>query len=165
MLFCIKIDFTILPVSAKETGKTILNRNRNHNVENLEVDFLITKEKTAVPVYKAIMNDIKFKIASGEWSLGERLPSYRELAYTFEVNPRAVIVALEELEKQGLLVYNEGNYFTVTKKNKSLSDIKDGLAREELKRFMDAMAAINYPDKKIQEMIIQESSLFDLEEE
>lgn len=55
------------------------------------------------PKYKIIMNYIREKIGSGEWSIGTTIPSQRELAKQFEVNRSTVITALEELISEGLL--------------------------------------------------------------
>lgn len=53
--------------------------------------------------YRFIIEFIRGRIASGEWPIGSRLPSQRELAKQFSVNRSTVITALEELTAEGLI--------------------------------------------------------------
>jgi GntR family transcriptional regulator of abcA and norABC len=53
--------------------------------------------------YKQIIDYIKEHIATGEWPIGSKLPSQRELAKMFAVNRSTVITALEELIADGLI--------------------------------------------------------------
>ncbi len=55
------------------------------------------------PLYKQIVIYIKERISLGEWSVGTKLPTQRELAKVFEVNRSTVIEALEELKSEGLI--------------------------------------------------------------
>lgn len=58
--------------------------------------------------YKQIIDFIKTKIAAGEWPIGSKLPSQRELAKIFAVNRSTVITALEELMADGLITAKMG---------------------------------------------------------
>lgn len=51
-----------------------------------------------VPVYKQLMNQMKFKILSGAYGGGEKLPSIRSIAKDAGINPGTVQKALLELE-------------------------------------------------------------------
>lgn len=53
--------------------------------------------------YKQIIDYVKEHIANGEWPIGSKLPSQRELAKQFDVNRSTVITALEELIADGLI--------------------------------------------------------------
>ena len=57
-----------------------------------------------IPIYVQIMNSVKEAIAAGELRPSDRVPSVRELARDFEVNPNTMQRALNELEREGLLV-------------------------------------------------------------
>lgn len=61
---------------------------------------------TNVTLYKQIVDYIKDKIYFGEWTVGTRLPSQRELAKLFNVNRSTIVEALDELKAEGLI---EGN--------------------------------------------------------
>lgn len=61
------------------------------------------------PTYRAtIVADITAKINSGEWPPDHRLPSQRELAATYGCSVQPVIMALEDLERDGLLEPRQG---------------------------------------------------------
>ncbi len=66
------------------------------------------------PIYRQIVEAIKFRIASGELSEGTKLPSIRELAGQLEVNMRTVSKAYQELEQAGLVVLQQGRGVFVT---------------------------------------------------
>jgi len=56
-----------------------------------------------LPLYRQIVNYIKEKISRGEWIVGTKLPSQREMAEIFEVNRSTVIEAIDELKSYGLI--------------------------------------------------------------
>lgn len=56
-----------------------------------------------VPVYKQIIDYISKKISTGDWTVGSRLPSQRQLAKQFEVNRSTIVTAMEELSSYGIL--------------------------------------------------------------
>lgn len=62
------------------------------------------KAQKRVPLYLQIYEDLKGKIASGEYLEGEYLPSERELHEGYHVERATVRRALELLVKDGLLV-------------------------------------------------------------
>lgn len=66
------------------------------------------------PKYVTIVHYIKEKIAKGEWAIGSRIPSQRDLATQFEVNRSTVITALEELMADGLIEGKAGKGTMVT---------------------------------------------------
>ena len=43
-----------------------------------------------MPIYIQIMQKVRDAIASGEWTPGQKIPSVRELAALFEVNPNTM---------------------------------------------------------------------------
>lgn len=56
-----------------------------------------------IPIYIQVIEDIKIKIANGEYSINTRVEPVRELAIKYGVNPNTVQRALQELEKEELL--------------------------------------------------------------
>ena len=66
------------------------------------------------PIYRQIVEAVKFRIASGELVEGTKLPSIRELAGQLQVNMRTVGKAYQELEGAGLVVMQHGRGVFVT---------------------------------------------------
>ena len=59
-------------------------------------------------IYRQIVEQIKYKIASGELKPNEQLPSIRDLAKQLKINPRTVVKIYEELQGGGLVVRRQG---------------------------------------------------------
>ncbi|SME47152.1 HTH-type transcriptional regulator GmuR [Bacillus cereus] len=62
---------------------------------------MTTSKKT--PKYRQIVDYMKEKIENGEWPIGSKTPSQRQLAKLFQVNRSTVITALDELMADGLI--------------------------------------------------------------
>ena len=60
------------------------------------------------PIYRQIVEAIKYKIASGQLGMDRRLPSIRALAEALKINPRTVVKAYEELQHAGLVIMRHG---------------------------------------------------------
>jgi GntR family transcriptional regulator len=60
------------------------------------------------PIYRQIVEQIKYRIACGDLAGGDVLPSIRGLAEQLKINPRTVVKAYEELNHAGLVVLRQG---------------------------------------------------------
>lgn len=56
-----------------------------------------------LPIYQQIVDQIQFRIFSGQLSAGDELPTIRGLAEVLTVNPNTVARAYRELEGEGLI--------------------------------------------------------------
>jgi len=70
--------------------------------------YLYLDHHSGEPIYRQIVEAIKYKVASGQVALDERLPSIRTLAEELKINPRTVVKAYEELQHAGLVVMRHG---------------------------------------------------------
>jgi GntR family transcriptional regulator len=68
----------------------------------------IVLSQTGGPLYQQIVNQIKQKIAVGEWGTGEEIPSIRQLAADLRVSVITVKRAYLEMEHAGLIVTQHG---------------------------------------------------------
>ncbi len=76
-------------------------------------------QQSKIPIFKQLIESIKLKIASGELSKGEQLPSVRELAVSLSLNPNTVMKSYKELEMEGFVKTKMGKGVFV---NEDLSD-------------------------------------------
>jgi GntR family transcriptional regulator len=60
------------------------------------------------PMYLQIMEQIKQRIAVGDWTEGQAIPSIRQLAIDLEVSVITVKRAYLELEREGVIVTKHG---------------------------------------------------------
>jgi GntR family transcriptional regulator len=63
---------------------------------------------SGVPIYRQIIDQIKFGISSGQLKLGEQLPTVRALAVELKVNLNTVAKAYKELEIKNILETQQG---------------------------------------------------------
>lgn len=70
----------------------------------------------SLPVYIQIHDQIKEGIEKGEWQIGDRLPSERELAVTFGVSRMTLRQAIQTLADEGILERKIGSGTYVARK-------------------------------------------------
>ncbi len=56
-----------------------------------------------LPIYQQIVDQIQYRIMSGQLNVGDELPTIRGLAEELRVNPNTVARAYRELENDGLV--------------------------------------------------------------
>ena len=99
-------------------------------------------QKSGVPLYRQIIESVKFAIARGELGPGDRLPTVRRLAVDLEVNPNTVIRAYREMEIQGVLDTQQGSGTFVTGQSPEVDSLErqrmlDQILTELLARASD----------------------------
>jgi GntR family transcriptional regulator len=60
------------------------------------------------PIYLQIMDQIKQRVAIGDWAEGQPIPSIRQLAVDLQVSVITVKRAYLELEREGVIVTQQG---------------------------------------------------------
>ncbi len=76
--------------------------------------YLHLDHQSGEPIYRQIVEQIKFKVACGQLAPLDRLPSIRDLAGRLKINPRTVVKAYEELQSGGLVVRRQGQGVFIT---------------------------------------------------
>lgn len=72
---------------------------------------------SGIPIYKQLMDQTRWMIASGQLQPGDSLPSVRELALEHAVNVMTISKAYSLLEAEGMLVRQRGKPMTVADQN------------------------------------------------
>ena len=65
--------------------------------------------KSGVPFYRQIVEQVKFGVARGSLQPGDQLPTVRQLAVDLSINPNTVIRAYRELEIEGVIDTHQGS--------------------------------------------------------
>jgi len=73
----------------------------------------ILEPSSGTPIYRQLMDQVRRLIASGQLVPGSELPSVRELAEEYTVNPTTISKAYGLLELEGLLQRNRGKPMTI----------------------------------------------------
>ena len=100
-------------------------------------------------VYLQLIDIIKQKIMSGEYQPGQRLPSVRELATDAAVNPNTMQRALNELEREGLLVSERTAGRFVTTDRNLIAQLKKEAAEEAADAFRREMLALGFSEEEM----------------
>ncbi len=90
----------------------------------MDISFQID-QKSGIPIYIQIMDQIKHLIATGALQPGQQLPTIRELAVNLTINLHTVAHAYAELEREGFLTIQRGRG----------TFISDGHHEDELERL------------------------------
>lgn len=107
----------------------------------------------SVPIYLQIVSEIKKQIISGKLVPGERIPSVRELALTYKVNPNTMQKALIELEENGLIKTERTNGKFVTEDEKIINKIKNDYADNLTQNYLSEMVSLGITKQEIKERI------------
>lgn len=95
------------------------------------------------PIYMQIITYFKEQIASGEYSPGSEVPSRRELAEQFKINPNTAQRAYKEMEEQSL-IYTEGNSPSKITEDKILiKDLRMALVDDALVELLSIAKQLN----------------------
>ena len=68
---------------------------------------------SGVPIYLQLIQQVRRMVASGQLTPGAELPSVREVATQYTVNPTTISKAYSLLENEGLLQRNRGKPMTI----------------------------------------------------
>jgi len=69
---------------------------------------LVISQADARPMYVQILEQIRQKVALGDWPPGQEIPSIRQLAVELQVSVITVKRAYLELEREGVIVTQQG---------------------------------------------------------
>jgi GntR family transcriptional regulator len=99
---------------------------------------LVISRSDGRPMYLQIMEQIKQKVAVGDWPRGEEIPSIRQLAVSLRVSVITVKRAYLELEREGVIVTQHGKGSTVAVD----SSLSPRLWDEELAQLLDQIVRL-----------------------
>ncbi len=108
---------------------------------------------SSTPLYLQIMEQIKFRIAVGDYKAGDKLASVRELAADAEVNPNTMQKALSELEREGLLYTHRTSGRFVTDNAETITALRRSLANEQLDVFLKKMYNLGYSAEEVMKLL------------
>jgi GntR family transcriptional regulator len=92
----------------------------------------------ARPMYLQIMEQIRARIAAGDWPPGKELPSIRALAAGLKISVITIKRAYLDLESEGVIVTRHGKGSFVAEVNGLAGELKEA----ELDQHLEAAVAI-----------------------
>lgn len=116
----------------------------------LSLDF-----RSGIPIYLQIMEQIRQKVASGELSQGDQLPTVRQLATDLRVNFNTVARAYRLLDQAGLIStqHGRGTYIWEAPSSETLDQLRqqslDGLTR----RYVNEAARLGVEPEAVSNLV------------
>jgi GntR family transcriptional regulator len=96
---------------------------------------------SGVPVYRQLMEQIKYHVAARTLKAGDQLPTIRDLAQRLSVNPTTVVKAYGELEHEGIIEMRHGKGAFVAQVSAKLSEKELRNALRQVARQLAVEAA------------------------
>ena len=95
-----------------------------------------------IPIYIQLLEYLKIYLISGVFKSGDKLPSVREFANIFKVNPNTMQKALTELEEEKLIYTERTNGKFVTDDEELIKKLKDEYAIALANSYFQGMKRI-----------------------
>ncbi|MFT5126138.1 MAG: GntR family transcriptional regulator [Kiritimatiellia bacterium] len=64
--------------------------------------------QSGIPIYRQVIDQLKYYISSGSLQTGDKLPSIRALSQYLSVNPTTIVKAYSELQHEGVIEMRQG---------------------------------------------------------
>ncbi len=105
------------------------------------------------PIFLQLVDIIKSDIISGKFKTNEKLPSVREFALMYSVNPNTIQKALQILEDEKLITTDRTNGKYVSKNSKQIENNKLKTINNEIDAFFEKMKNFGLEINEIKELI------------
>lgn len=91
-------------------------------------------------MYLQLMEQIRNKVALGDWAPGSEIPSIRQLAVQLCVSVITVKRAYQELEREGVIVTHQGRGSSVS----AAPNLSTQLCEDDLRRHLEEAARLAF---------------------
>ncbi|MDZ4852794.1 MAG: GntR family transcriptional regulator [Pirellulaceae bacterium] len=117
-------------------------------------------------IYRQIADQIRRAVVTGELSVGEAIPSVRQLAKELVINPNTVAKAYGELTRDGVLegqpgrgyiVANRKNIYTKTERLRRLDQVLDSLVSEAITLGFSGDELLERLSKRLEKLLPDQS--------
>ena len=116
-----------------------------------------------VPIYRQIVNQVKYLVASGLLQPGEELPPIRTLALQLKVTPNTIVKAYGELEIAGVIQKRQGSGTFVSEGRPQQVALRE--RRRVIEQRIDALLAeahqLNFTADEILRMVRERKAAMD----
>ena len=96
------------------------------------------------PFYQQIKDNVRQLVVSGALKKDEKLPSVRELAVSYTINPNTVSRVYKELETEGVCFTRRGMGTFVTEDSEKVKNMKEEMAGTLIHEFLEGMQQLGF---------------------
>lgn len=108
-----------------------------------------------IPIYLQVIDAIKRDIVNGILPMGEKLPSGRDLALTYKINPNTASRIYREMEAEGICYTKRGLGTFVTEDKDMVNKLKESMAKEFLDSFIHGMKSLGYTKEELSRLVVE----------
>ena len=108
------------------------------------------------PVYQQIKSHFRSAVLTGQYPMGSRVPSVRELAAAINANPNTVQRAYTDLEAEQVLVGNGTMGRFVTEDTAVIDALRQSAIREAIQLTTTMFRAVGLTPKEAAALLMQE---------
>ena len=108
---------------------------------------------TNLPIYLQIMTEIKRLIITGTYKKKQKIPSVRELAIDYGVNPNTVQRALSELEREGLVASERTSGRFICDDIERIQKLRVTMMKEKTDQFLREIHEYGFDEEELMETI------------
>lgn len=105
--------------------------------------------KSNIPIYLQIIDEIKKNIITGALPLGSKLPSSRELALQYQINPNTAARVYNEMESIGLSYTRRGIGTFVTEDSGIIEKLKEEQVNQILSVLDEQLTGLGFTPNEI----------------
>jgi GntR family transcriptional regulator len=105
------------------------------------------------PMYLQIMEQVKQRIAVGDWKEGQAIPSIRQLAVNLQVSVITVKRAYLELEREGVIVTQQGKGSQVAPVNGLGKRLREQELEQHLEQARRLAALLGIQSKELEDRL------------
>lgn len=106
-----------------------------------------------IPIYMQIINSIKIDIINGKVKPGDKLPSIREMAVNYKVNPNTLQRVYQELERENITYTQRGTGSFIMEDENMVANLKKEMASEVIENFIINIKNFGFGDEEILNVI------------
>lgn len=115
---------------------------------------VLIQNSSDISIHQQIVQQVEAQILSGKISEGEYLPSVREFAKTYLINPNTVSKAYAELQRRGLVQSQRGKGMIVCSIEKEeLRSQKKELIQKHIDKFVRELSDLGVDRKDLLDLI------------
>ena len=110
----------------------------------------------SLPIYMQVEAELIKDMLNGKLPPGEKLPSGRDLAVSYKINPNTAQRVYQELEHKGLCYTKRGMGTFVTEEEERLKTERIHLAKEYSREFLQRMKDLSVSKEQLREYLEEE---------
>jgi len=109
-----------------------------------------------IPIYLQVIENIVKRLVMGKIPPGSKLPSTRELAVEYNINPNTAARIYKEMEQMSICYTKRGLGTFATEDKKQIEKMKDEMAKNIISTFIDEMQTLGFEKSQMIDAINKE---------